>query len=90
MLTTLNKRLGYLLRSTKNFSNIKTLTLLFNTLVRSPAEYACEIWYPYFKKYSQEIDKVQNNFLKFLVFKSDSSYSPRGCDNVILCQRFDI
>lgn len=62
ILLSTSRVLDYLLRSSKNFKNIKALTILFNTLVKSPIEHASIIWRPNFKKYSRKcLRKLKND-----------------------------
>lgn len=62
-------KLGFIKRKSTNFSNLKTLTVLYCSFVRSKLEYCSIIWNPYFINKNLLIERVQNNFLRFLYFK---------------------
>lgn len=70
--TAINKAyrmLGFLIRQCKNFTNIKTLNILFNSLVRPHLEYCTPVWNPSYSKYIHSLEKVQIRFLRFLARK---------------------
>lgn len=82
------RALGYLIRSSGHWTEPNTYCLLFNTFIRSRTEYARIIWNPYYDKYNTEIESIQKRFLKYMAFKKDGIYPNRGCDYLLLCQRF--
>lgn len=61
--------LGFILRIAKDFNNIKTIKLLYTSLVRSQVEYNSTIWCPHFNSHCLQIEKIQNKFLRFINFK---------------------
>ena len=61
--------LGFIIRNTHSFTNIDTLKLLFNSLVRSKLEYAILIWDPGTTLNSEILETVQNKFIKYIYFK---------------------
>jgi len=63
------RALGFLTRSTVNFSNIHALKTLFITLVRSHLEYATPIWNPYYEVHINSLEKIQHKFLRIINFK---------------------
>lgn len=63
------KLLGFLHRNSKNFSNINTVKLLYNSLVRNQLEYATQIWSPFYSVHIERIERVQRRFSRFLLFK---------------------
>lgn len=64
------KILGFLKRKTTNFTSLKALKVLYFGLVRPNLEYCTPIWDPYYENTNRVIERVQNNFLRFLYFKS--------------------
>jgi len=74
MISKAYSKLGFIKRKTTNFSNIKTLTVLYFSLVRSRLEYCNIIWSPYLINGNLLIERVQNNFLRFLYFKKFKFY----------------
>lgn len=63
------KTLGFLFRITKDFQSVKTLKVLFCSLVRSHLEYASQVWNPRYDKYINLLEKPQRKFLKHINFK---------------------
>lgn len=63
------KNLGFLMRTTKDFSKITSCMILYNSLVRSNLEYLSIIWNPYYLKYTIRLEKVQKKFINFLNYK---------------------
>lgn len=61
--------LGFIMRNSKDFSNVKTVTTLYSSLVRSHLEYASIIWSPLAKVRIAQIEKVQHKFLIFIARK---------------------
>lgn len=84
------KTLGFIIRNCKHFSNEFTLKLLYFTFVRSKLEYGAIIWNPIYDCHVNTLENIQRKFLKYLSFKLDGSYPPRGVENGQLLQRFNI
>lgn len=71
------RNLGFVMRNTKQFKNIKAVTQVYYSLVRSVLEYAAIVWSPSTKQYTKEIENVQAKFLRYLYFfvsKSSAKY----------------
>lgn len=62
------KNLGFINRYCKDFSHV-TFKILFCSLVRSGLEYASAVWSPYYFSHINDIEKVQNKFLRNCAFK---------------------
>lgn len=63
------KTVGFILRSCREFRNVKTITYLYKTLVVPVLCYASQIWRPsqlYLRYY---IEKVQHKLVRFLSYK---------------------
>ncbi len=58
------KMLGVLLRTCKDFKNIKTHVLLFNSLVKSQLNYCTIAWNPKYEKYIDKIEDIQKKFIR--------------------------
>lgn len=58
------RMLGFILRITKDFSDLYTLRLLFYTHVRSTLEYASVIWSPCYAVHVNRIESIQRRFTK--------------------------
>jgi hypothetical protein len=68
------RTLGFIIRNSKNFKNIQTLTVLYFAIVRSNLEFASLIWNPYSATLSEDLEKIQKRFLKYLYFKTFEYY----------------
>ncbi|KAL0839920.1 hypothetical protein ABMA28_016536 [Loxostege sticticalis] len=67
---------GFVMRSTIDFRRPGTYIYLFNTLIRTQLEYAVPTWNPYYKKYVEEVERVQNKFLRAMHFRCHKKYCP--------------
>lgn len=83
------KILGFLKRKTTNFTSQKALEVLYFGLVRPNLEYCTPIWDPYYENSNSVIERVQNNFLRFLYFKSFHTAS-REVPSSVLRNMFNI
>ncbi|XP_045773470.1 uncharacterized protein LOC123872917 isoform X2 [Maniola jurtina] len=69
------KRLGFVLRNTRDFQNCHTIKLVFDALVRAKLETSACIWNPYESTYILLLEKVQKAFLRYL-YKRLYGYYP--------------
>jgi hypothetical protein len=69
-----SKLLGFIIRTAKNFDDIRVARVLFNTLVRSRLEYASVVWDPYEDKYRLMIERIQRKFSRWLYAKRYGHY----------------
>ncbi|KAJ8705638.1 hypothetical protein PYW08_012684 [Mythimna loreyi] len=69
------RRLGFVLRSCREFTNHQVIRLLYNTLVRSKLDSSSCVWNPYEKSYTLMIEKVQKAFLRYF-YKRRFGYYP--------------
>lgn len=72
--------LGLIKRHSCEFSDPSTLKCLYNALVRSRLEYGSQVWSPIYSGASQQIERVQRSFLKFIDQSSQLNYEQ-------LCQK---
>jgi hypothetical protein len=79
-----NFSLGFVLRNTREFSNVDTLKLLYFTYVRSRLEYASIVWSLMYSIHKSSLERVQRRFLKNGVHMLTDSYPPRGYPNDLL------
>ncbi|XP_044585015.1 uncharacterized protein LOC123265356 [Cotesia glomerata] len=79
------RTLGFIIRVSKNFTNLKAIKLLYNTFVRPKLEYASLVWSPIQLGQSTRLEKVQRKFLKFLIWKRSGEYPLRGTADLALC-----
>lgn len=68
------KMLGFLMRTSKNFNNIKCINMLYNSMVRSQLEYLTPIWNPCQQTNSYEIERIQRKFTRVSFFKQNIPY----------------
>lgn len=69
------KMLGFLMRTTVRFLNIKCIISLYNALVRSHLEYNSSVWSPYQTTYVSKIEKVQKRFTRQIHSKFHIPYN---------------
>lgn len=55
---------GFIIRNCRGFSDIGTLKILYNSLVRSRLEYCCVVWNPLYNCYILQLENVQKRFLR--------------------------
>lgn len=84
------KNLGFIIRNSKDFRKIKTLTLLYYSFVRSKLEYCSIIWHPIYACQVNIIENIQRKCLKLFSFKCDGVYPAQGSDGKLMEQRFGI
>lgn len=67
------KMLGFVFRQCKDFKNINTYLVLYNSLVRTHLEFASIIWNPIYAKYKNQIEGIQNKFVRRLRYRFNNS-----------------
>lgn len=85
-----SKLLGFFSRNWSCFSRIEIIKTLFYSFIRSKLEYAALIWFPIYSNSIRSIESIQRKCMKFLFFKCYGFYPPRGIDNKILTDSFDM
>lgn len=78
-----NKLLGFINRATKPFSNLRSMHLLFVTLVRPILEYCCIIWAPSYHVHISRLESIQKKFVRRLCFKFDLDYYGSDYNNLL-------
>lgn len=63
------KMYGFVMRSSKKFTQPYTFLSLYNALVRSQLEYAVPIWNPFYNKYIESLEMVQKKFLRTMHYR---------------------
>lgn len=66
------KRLGFVMRNCKDFTDVHTMKLLYMALIRSKIETSACVWNPHEKLYTLMLEKVQKRFLRTLYRKNYS------------------
>lgn len=69
---------------------MKVIRTLYMSLVLPKLEYASLIWAPNFRNHIERIETLNKRFLKFMCWKQDGFYPPRGCNVTDLASRFDL
>lgn len=67
--------LGFIKRNTRHVYDTKAVTCLYNCLVRSILEYCSTIWTPQYQCHIDRIERVQNKFVKYLLYKLRFPYT---------------
>jgi hypothetical protein len=65
---------GFVMRSSKKFTQTTTFLCLYNALVRSQLEYAVPIWNPFYNKYIDGLEIVQKKFLRAMHYRCFHSF----------------
>lgn len=76
--------IGLIMRSTRDFKNVKAIKILYCALVRSKLEYCSNVWLPATQKESKKLEVVQNYFLRYLYFKIKKIGCPRETHSCVL------
>lgn len=84
------KILGFIIRNSREFSNIDSLKLLYGAYIRAKLEYGSIAWSPFYNAHVNALEKVQRRFLKFLAFKVDGIYPPIGFPHNELLEKFSV
>ena len=84
------KSLGFILRNSKDFTELATLRMLFVTFVRSKLEYACVVWCPNYNIHIASLEKVQRRFFKSSIFILEGTYPIRGTPQELLLNKFEM
>lgn len=81
------KSYGFIVRNSREFTNILTLKKLYYAFIRSKLEYASVIWGPRYQVHVDRLEAVQRRFLKFLSLKMDGVYPEIGTPHDNLLQK---
>lgn len=85
-----SRMLGFIIRTSKDFSEPTTRTLLYFSFVRAKLEYCSIIWSPHYSIHIQNLERIQRKFLKFAAFKEDGVYPHIGFPQEELLRRFSV
>lgn len=70
------KKLGFLIRNTKDFTNVECMKTIYNTLIRSNLEYCQIVWSPFYRSHINLAENIQKKFLRYLLYKETQIYDP--------------
>jgi hypothetical protein len=62
--------LGFVLRNSRDLSNVATLKTLYFAYVRSVLEYASVVWSPHYKYQMKSLEAIQHKLLRTIAFKT--------------------
>lgn len=83
------KTLGFIIRCSRNISDIDAIKSLYYAFIRSRLEYASTIWSPNYNVHTNTLENIQRRFLKYLSFKLDNVYPPIGTPHAQLLEKFN-
>lgn len=63
------KMLGFIFRCGKYFKTQRSMSLLFNSLVRNHLEYCSSVWSPYYVNAIDQLERVQRKFTRLFYYK---------------------
>lgn len=63
------RMLGFVLRTANRFRKVKTILILYNSLVRSLLEYCVAVWDPFYESHINIIERIQRRFCMYIYFK---------------------
>lgn len=66
--------LGFIKRITSEFTNTNAIKQLYCSLIRSHLEYSSCVWNPCYNVHTQNIERVQHKFLKYMAFKLNTQH----------------
>lgn len=69
------RNLGFVIRTCKPFTDVNCIKILYYAYVRSILEYLSPIWNPQYIVYDEAIERIQNKFIKYLNYKSQSPHA---------------
>ena len=71
-------------RNSSSFNDPFTLKCLYTSIVRPVFEYATIIWETFNIGHSEQLEKIQNNILRFICFKCNLHRPPHsGYENIL-------
>lgn len=86
-----NRMLGFICRQTCDFTSIKGIKILYNTLVRPILEFGSIIWGQQPQVHLEALEKVQNKFLRYLYFKKHHRWPDYGTiRSTMLREEFEV
>lgn len=65
-----SKTLGFIKRICYDFKTVQTLTVLYNSFVRTVLEYASPVWNPTYGTHVDRLERIQKSFTRYLRYKS--------------------
>lgn len=84
------RSLGFIMRLARDFTRVDTLKMLYFALISSKLEYASVVFTPYTKKQSDKINRVYRKFSKYMIWRIEGTFPPRGLSNSNICSRSGI
>lgn len=89
-----NRKVGFIIRFTKDFKETRSLVILYIALVRSLMDYASVIWTPQYQHSKIRLERVQKRMVKYLCYKMHINYENSNYEDLLryfglneICQR---
>lgn len=67
--TSASKMLGFVLRQSRYFTDVRSVVLLYNAFVLGRLSFGSCVWNPRYNIYINRIESIQNRLLRFLAFR---------------------
>ena len=75
-----SKILGFVLRMSREFTEVHTIKQIYYSFVVSKLEYASVVWNPIYATQQHSIEKLHRWFQKYLSFRINGQYPERGAN----------
>ena len=82
------KMLGFIIRNSRFFKSIDSISTLYFSFVRNKLEYCSLVWDPFSVNSITSLEIVQNKFLRYLYFKRFNAPCNRDLSTVVLRSLF--
>jgi len=82
--------LGFVIRNTKNFTELQAIKCVYSSIVVPTLTYCDIIWSPIYYVHSNNIERVQKKFSRYLYFKEFGQYPDYDVRYINLCKFFNL
>ncbi|CAK1555972.1 unnamed protein product [Leptosia nina] len=65
-----SRALGFIVRLSADFKNIKTMKILYCAFVRNHLEFSSQVWNPHYNVYIEQLEGIQRKFVRYIQYRS--------------------